>query len=121
MARTIAVVALTLALGSCSSLSSSLDQFTQPNPAILTINSAPPGAEVRLSTGGTCHTPCMLPVSAAGDFTVTYTLEGYLSQTISMRSIPTVKSAKRQSQQPPAAAPAAPATPPLLPWPGLGR
>jgi hypothetical protein len=35
----------------------------------------------------------MLPVSAAADFTVTYTLEGYLSQTISMRSIPAVKSA----------------------------
>jgi hypothetical protein len=93
MPRATAVVACGLALASCSSLSSSFDQFAQPNAAILTINSAPPGAEARLSTGGNCRTPCMLSVSAADEFTVTYTLDGYMSQTISVRSIPPVKRA----------------------------
>jgi hypothetical protein len=93
MPRATVVVASALALASCSSLSSSFDQFAQPNAAILTINSAPPGAEARLSTGGNCRTPCMLPVSAADEFTVTYALDGYVARTISVRSIPPVKSA----------------------------
>ena len=146
MPRPVAIVACALAFAGCSSLSR-FDQFTQPNPAILTINSAPPGAEASLSTGGACHTPCMLSVSAADDFTVTYALDGYVSQTIQVRFIPAAKSAlidrtpssldpnpvsvtleptpppppvsvkKRQRQQTPSAAPAAPP----LPWPGLGR
>jgi hypothetical protein len=148
MPRATAVVACGLALASCSSLSSSFDQFAQPNAAILTINSAPPGAEARLSTGGNCRTPCMLSVSAADEFTVTYTLDGYMSQTISVRSIPPVKRAlidltppsldpnpvfvtlepapppkpppvkRQQHSQSP---PIAPAASPLLPWPGLGK
>jgi hypothetical protein len=143
-----AVVVTALALASCSSLSSSFDQFAQPNPAILTINSAPPGAEARLSNGGNCRTPCMLPVSAADEFTVTYALDGYVSQTVSVRSIAPVKSAwidltppsldpnplfvalepqpppkpppikAQQRRQPP---PVAPATRSTLPWPGSGK
>jgi hypothetical protein len=93
MPRTIAVVALALALASCSSLSSSFEQFTQQNAVTLTLNSAPSGAEARLSMGATCRTPCMQPVSSAGDFTVTYALDGYVSQTIPVRFIPVVKSA----------------------------
>jgi hypothetical protein len=65
----------------------------QPSPAILTINSAPPGAEARLSTGGACQTPCTLSVSAADDFTVTYALDGYVSRTIPVRFVPAVRSA----------------------------
>src|SRR5580704_11768498 len=104
MPRATAVVACGLALASCSSLSSSFDQFAQPNAAILTINSAPPGAEARLSTGGNCRTPCMLSVSAADEFTVTYTLDGYMSQTISVRSIPPVKRAAKTAARQEAAA-----------------
>jgi hypothetical protein len=92
MPRATPVAACALALTSCSSLPSR-DQFTQPNAPTLTLNSAPPGAEARLSTGGNCRTPCMLPVSAADDFTVTYALDGYVSQTIPVRLIPAVKSA----------------------------
>ena len=121
----------------------------QPNPAILTINSTPPGAEASLSTGGACHTPCMLSISAADDFTVTYALDGYVSQTIPVRFIPTAKSAlidltpssldpnpvfvKLEPTPPPKPPPvsvkkrqwqqppsAAPVAVPL-PWPGLGR
>ena len=51
----------------------------------LTIESDPPGADVRTSVGATCRTPCMIPVPADREFTVTYTLNGYLSQTIPVR------------------------------------
>lgn len=51
----------------------------------LTIESDPPGAEARTSIGPGCRTPCMIPVSAASDFTVTYSLPGYLPQTVGVR------------------------------------
>ena len=148
MPRAIVALSCTLALASCSSLSR-FDQFTQPNPAILTINSTPPGAEASLSTGGACRTPCMLSASAADDFTVTYALDGYVSQTIPVRFIPVAKSAlidltpsdldpnpvfvALEPTPPPKPPPVsvkkrqrqqppsvAPAAP-ALPWPGLGR
>jgi hypothetical protein len=91
MSRPIAVAVCALAFASCSSLSR-FDQFTQPNPATLTINSTPPGAEASLSTGGACHTPCMLSISATNDLTVTYALDGYVSQTIPVHFIPATRS-----------------------------
>jgi hypothetical protein len=90
MPRPIAIAACAVLLACCTSLSR-FDQFTQPNPATLTINSTPPGAEATLSTGGACHTPCMLSVSAANDFIVTYALDGYVSQTIPVRFIPATR------------------------------
>jgi hypothetical protein len=150
MRRAMAVVACTLALASCSSLSSSFDQFTQPNPATLMIDSAPPGAEAHLSTAGHCRTPCMISVLSPEDFTLTFTLEGYVSQTVSVRAMPAVKSAlidvtapsldpnpvfvTLEPSPPPKPSPvpvkkrqrqqpppAAPAPSPLMPWPRLGR
>jgi PEGA domain len=147
MPRPIVAVACALAFASCSSLSR-FDQFMQPSPAILTINSAPPGAEARLSTGGACQTPCTLSVSAADDFTVTYALDGYVSRTIPVRFVPAVRSALIEVTAPsldpnpvvvtldPAPASPPPKAPPvkkrqrqqpppvaptapLVPWPGL--
>ena len=48
----------------------------------LTIESDPPGADARTSLGPTCRTPCMIPVPADQSFTVTYSLNGYLPQSI---------------------------------------
>jgi hypothetical protein len=48
----------------------------------LTIESDPPGADARTSIGPACRTPCMIPVSADREFTVTYTLNGYLPRTV---------------------------------------
>ena len=48
----------------------------------LTIESDPPGADARTSTGATCRTPCMIPVPADRDFTVSFALNGYLPQTV---------------------------------------
>ena|SRR6188508_149577 len=48
----------------------------------LTIESDPPGADARTSLGATCRTPCMIPVPADQSFTVSYSLNGYLPQSI---------------------------------------
>lgn len=48
----------------------------------LTIESDPPGADARTSLGASCRTPCMIPVPADQSFTVTYSLNGYLPQSI---------------------------------------
>jgi hypothetical protein len=88
-------------LASCSAVNSNLpnlnvpniDLFDPPSTGTLTIQSNPPGAEARPSSGGLCRTPCELPVPLNEGFTVTYTLDGYLPQTVSVRSIRAEKSA----------------------------
>jgi hypothetical protein len=90
-----------LGLASCSAGNSNLpnlnvptiDLFDPPSTATLTIESNPPGAEARPSSGGLCRTPCALPVPLNEAFTATYTLDGYLPQTVSVRSIRPEKSA----------------------------
>ena len=95
MSQAIAATVFGLALDGCSAVNSNLpnlnvpniDLFDPPSTATLTIESTPPGAEARPSSGGLCRTPCALPVPLNEGFTVTYTLEGYLPQTVSVRSI----------------------------------
>ncbi|HEY6255813.1 MAG TPA: hypothetical protein VIY51_08470 [Xanthobacteraceae bacterium] len=85
-----------LALASCSAVSSNvpiMDLLPAPTAPTLMIDSTPPGAEARASYGGVCRTPCELPIPVTDTFTVTYTLEGYLPQTIPVRAILAVKSA----------------------------
>ena len=101
MSQAIAATVFGLALDGCSAVNSNLpnlnvpniDLFDPPSTATLTIESTPPGAEARPSSGGLCRTPCALPVPLNEGFTVTYTLEGYLPQTVSVRSIRPEKSA----------------------------
>jgi len=66
----------------------SLDFSSAPPSGTLKIESAPPGAEARVSTGPTCRTPCSLPVPGTGEFTVSFALPGYLPQTIPVRALP---------------------------------
>ena len=101
---TLAAAAL---LSSCSSVSSnfpvmdealsglpSFDLFSgEPPPGTLTIESAPPGAVARTSNGAACRTPCSVAVPLSGDFSVTYSLDGYISQAVPVRVIPVEKSA----------------------------
>ena len=99
--RTIVGAVCGLGLANCSGVNSNLpnlnvptiDLFDPPSTATLTIESNPPGAEARPSSGGLCRTPCALPVPLNEGFTVTYTLDGYLPQTVSVRSIRPEKSA----------------------------
>src|ERR1044072_8576592 len=51
----------------------------------LTIESDPPGADAKTSTGASCRTPCMIPVAADREFSVSYSLPGYLPQVIPVR------------------------------------
>src|SRR5438067_4826077 len=51
----------------------------------LTIESDPPGADAKTSIGPSCRTPCMIPVPADREFTVNYSLSGYLPQVVPVR------------------------------------
>jgi hypothetical protein len=48
----------------------------------LAVESDPPGAEARASSGATCRTPCRLDVSAAEGLTVNIALNGYLPKSV---------------------------------------
>ena len=100
MSRSIIATICSPALACCSANSNlpnlnipSIDLFDPPATATVAIKSNPPGAEARASSGGLCRTPCALAVPANEGFTVTYVLDGYLPQTVSVRSIPAEKSA----------------------------
>jgi hypothetical protein len=89
MIRAIAVAACGFGLASCASMMPSFDLGgSRLATTILNIESDPPGAEARTSLGGTCRTPCTMGVSVAHEFTVSYTLDGYLPQTVSVRPAP---------------------------------
>lgn len=47
--------------------------------------SDPPGAEARTSLGGLCRTPCTQQVPVANEFTVSYALNGYTPQSVTVR------------------------------------
>jgi hypothetical protein len=84
MRRVIVIAAASLGLAGCSSFSSfSLDSFKSPPPTVnVQLDSNPPGAEARTSLGPSCKTPCSVPVSTEGGFSVAFTLNKYLPMTI---------------------------------------
>jgi hypothetical protein len=87
----VGVIAGASLLAGCTSWMPSWDlgslgsTFSRSADVSLTIESDPPGADARTSVGPACRTPCMIPVPADREFTVTYTLNGYLPQTIPVR------------------------------------
>jgi hypothetical protein len=98
--RFIVVAACGLALAACSSFSPSFPwtpsfpwapslDASGPKPATsnLTIESDPPGAEARTSQGLTCRTPCTLAVPVAEEVSVSYALNGYLPQSVTVRPV----------------------------------
>jgi len=87
MKRVAAIAFCGWALSGCSSLPSMPSWNLEMPRATTTIQfeSEPPGAEAKVSVGGgTCRTPCALPV-ASDDFTVTFSLSGYQPQTVPVR------------------------------------
>jgi len=104
MTRVIAVVACGVTLAACSGSSLSLNFLrSAPSSEALRIESEPPGAEAKTSLGPSCRTPCELVVQSAGEFSVTLTLAGFRSQTISVR--PEMPAAADRDSETPAAAP----------------
>jgi hypothetical protein len=91
MSRVIAVVACGFFLTGCSSSwMPSVELPSMPSfggssgsqSASLAVESDPPGAEARASTGGTCRTPCRLNVTATDALTVNIALNGYVPQSV---------------------------------------
>jgi hypothetical protein len=62
--------------------------FMKSAPAATTMQfeSEPAGAEARTSLGQTCRTPCTQAVTAS-EFTVSFTLPGYQSQTVPVKVV----------------------------------
>jgi hypothetical protein len=129
--RAIIPAAFGAALASCGSISSnlpmpSIDPFAETTDGVLMIDSNPRDAVARPSTGGVCRTPCELSVPLANAFTVTYELEGYLPQTVTVRSVPVPKTALIDMTPPrlepnPVMAELKPAPPPPEPPPAPKR
>jgi hypothetical protein len=87
MYRVTAVMACGLALAACSMSMPSLDFFKSTPPTeTLRIESEPPGADARTSQGQNCRTPCELTVSAGGDMSVSFALNGYQPLTVQVRT-----------------------------------
>ncbi len=80
-----AVVVFAAALSGCSGLpGSGAASADKPKVAF---ESRPPGAQTSLSPGGTgCTTPCSVPApDKSGSYNATFTLPGYVSQTLPVR------------------------------------
>jgi hypothetical protein len=87
-ARIVGVVATGLGLAACSFSMPSMDFFSsKPTTASLSIESNPPGADAKLSTGATCKTPCSLTVSLASEFTVAVSLTGFGTETRTVKPV----------------------------------
>jgi hypothetical protein len=84
MFRVIAVVACGFSVAACSVMPS-LNFFKRSESTeAVRFESAPPGAEVKTSSGQSCRTPCELTVPASAEFTATFTLRPYKPQTITV-------------------------------------
>ncbi len=86
MSRVIAVVACGFTLAACSMSMPSLDFFrSSPPTEVLRVESEPPGADARTAEGQSCRTPCELTVPARGEVAISFALQGYQPQTVSVR------------------------------------
>ena len=85
--RNIVIVAAGLGLAGCSSFSMP-EMFKSTPPAVtVQMESLPPGAEARTSTGQSCKTPCSVSVAAENSFSVTFTLPKYQPETVPVQVI----------------------------------
>jgi hypothetical protein len=86
MRRVIVFSLAGFALSGCASFSlPGADIFSStPAPVTLQLESMPSGAEARTSAGPSCRTPCSLSVPAE-PLTVTYTMDKYQPQTVSVQ------------------------------------
>jgi hypothetical protein len=83
--RVIAVAASGFVLAACSM---SMPGFMRSAPPteVLRIESEPPGADARTAEGQSCRTPCELTVPATSELAISFALQGYQPQTISVRA-----------------------------------
>ncbi len=62
--------------------------FLKPTPQNVTVRleSSPPGADARTSIGPSCKTPCAVSVPVTDNFSVTFTLDKHLPQTVAVQT-----------------------------------
>src|SRR3954468_22332883 len=84
----VCAIASALTVAGCASWTPSWDgtpsSLSSGANVSLTIESDPPGADAKTSLGPSCRTPCMIPVPADREFSVSYSLNGYLPQTVAV-------------------------------------
>jgi hypothetical protein len=87
----VCAIASALTVAGCASWTPSWDwipsSLSSGANVSLTIESDPPGADAKTSLGASCRTPCMIPVPADREFTVNYSLPGYLPQVVPVRPV----------------------------------
>ncbi|MGA7486825.1 MAG: PEGA domain-containing protein, partial [Xanthobacteraceae bacterium] len=72
MSRVIAVMACGFTVAACSTSMPSLEFLkSAPQAEALRIESEPPGAEAKISSGQSCRTPCELTVEGGGEHSIT--------------------------------------------------
>jgi hypothetical protein len=95
MYRVLTIIGGALLLGACSSTPDwmSLDGL-KPAPAMDTVRfeSEPPGAEAKTSTGQTCRTPCALALPVTAPMSVSFSLNGYQTETETVEPISAIGS-----------------------------
>ena len=90
LVRVFVVVAGAAGLAACGSIGSfdiGSGASRSGVAAALRLESDPPGAEAKTSVGPGCRTPCAVNVPADREFTVTFTLNGYVPVTESVRPV----------------------------------
>lgn len=93
MYRVLAIIGGTFALAACSSSSdlASLDAFKSgASLDTVSLESEPPGAEAKASSGQSCRTPCALALPVDSSSSVTFTLNGYQPETERLEAITSV-------------------------------
>ena len=80
--RRVGLVLCGIALSACSAI----PRLSGPPDPVnrFSLQSNPPGAEARITSGATCRTPCTLPVKVS-DYNVTFALAGYAPRFVPIR------------------------------------
>jgi hypothetical protein len=89
MRRAILLGTAGILLAGCGSMSIPGLDSLKPTPPSMTLQleSLPAGAEARTSVGPSCRTPCAVSIPRTDNFTVTFTLDRYLPQTVPVRLV----------------------------------
>lgn len=91
MYRVLGIIVGGLLVTACSSTPDwlSLDSLKPAPPTeSVAFESEPPGADVKVSNGQTCRTPCSLTVPSGTAMTATYTLTGFQPATEQLEIVP---------------------------------